>query len=163
MGANIEILNQSMVCNEEVGDISVQSSKLKGIDVGGDIIPNIIDEIPILSIAASFAEGITTIKDAEELRVKESDRLAAISGGLSQIGIKHELFDDGIKIQGKSDNISACAEIDSFGDHRIAMSFLVASLRSEKGIFVKNCKNIFTSFPSFLETMNHLGIYVNEA
>ena len=109
MGANIEILNQSMICNEEVGDISVKSSKLKGIDVGGDIIPNIIDEIPILSIAASFAEGITTIKDAEELRVKESDRLAAISGGLAQIGIKHELFDDGIKIQGKSDNISACA------------------------------------------------------
>ena len=163
MGANIEILNQSMICNEEVGDISVQSSKLKGIDVGGDIIPNIIDEIPILSIAASFAEGITSIKDAEELRVKESDRLAAISGGLEQIGIKHELFDDGIKIQGKSDNISACAEIDSFGDHRIAMSFLVASLRSENGVFVKNCKNIFTSFPSFLETMNHLGIYVNEA
>ena len=163
MGANIEILNQSMICNEEVGDISVKSSKLKGIDVGGDIIPNIIDEIPILSIAASFAEGITTIKDAEELRVKESDRLAAISGGLEQIGIKHELFDDGIKIQGKSDNISACVEIDSFGDHRIAMSFLVASLRSENGIFVKNCKNIFTSFPGFLETMNHLGIYVNEA
>ena len=80
-----------------------------------------------------------------------------------QIGIKHELFDDGIKIQGKSDNISACVEIDSFGDHRIAMSFLVASLRSENGIFVKNCKNIFTSFPGFLETMNHLGIYVNEA
>ena len=163
MGANIEILNQSMVCNEEVGDISVQSSKLQGIDVGGDIIPNIIDEIPILSIAASFAEGITTIKDAEELRVKESDRLAAISGGLAQIGIKHELFDDGIKIQGKSDDISVFAEIDSFGDHRIAMSFLVASLRSEKGMFVKNCKNIFTSFPSFLETMNHLGIHVNEA
>ena len=163
MGANIEILNQSIICNEEVGDISVQSSKLQGIDVGGDIIPNIIDEIPILSIAASFAEGITTIKDAEELRVKESDRLAAISGGLEQIGIKHELFDDGIKIQGKSDNISACVEIDSFGDHRIAMSFLVASLRSEKGIFVKNCKNIFTSFPGFLETMNRLGINVNEA
>ena len=163
MGANIEILNQSMVCNEEVGDISVQSSKLQGIDVGGDIIPNIIDEIPILSIAASFAEGITTIKDAEELRVKESDRLAAISGGLSQIGIKHELFDDGIKIQGKSNDISAFSEIDSFGDHRIAMSFLVASLRSEKGMFVKNCKNIFTSFPSFLETMNHLGIQLNEA
>jgi 3-phosphoshikimate 1-carboxyvinyltransferase len=163
MGANIEILNQSIICNEEVGDISVQSSKLQGIDVGGDIIPNIIDEIPILSIAASFAEGITTIKDAEELRVKESDRLAAISGGLAQIGIKHELFDDGIKIQGKSDNISTCAEIDSFGDHRIAMSFLVASLRSEKGIFVKDCKNIFTSFPSFLETMNRLGIHVNEA
>ena len=163
MGANIEILNQSMVCNEEVGDISVQSSKLQGIDVGGDIIPNIIDEIPILSIAASFAEGITTIKDAEELRVKESDRLAAISGGLSQIGIKHELFDDGIKIQGQSNDISVFSEIDSFGDHRIAMSFLVASLRSEKGMFVKNCKNIFTSFPSFLETMNHLGIHVNEA
>ena len=162
MGANIEILNQSMVCNEEVGDISVQSSKLQGIDVGGDMIPNIIDEIPILSIAASFAEGITTIKDAEELRVKESDRLAAISGGLSQIGIKHELFDDGIKIQGQSNDISVFSEIDSFGDHRIAMSFLVASLRSEKGMFVKNCKNIFTSFPSFLETMNHLGIHVNE-
>ena len=73
------------------------------------------------------------------------------------------MSDDGIKIQGKSDDISVFAEIDSFGDHRIAMSFLVASLRSEKGMFVKNCKNIFTSFPNFLETMNHLGIHVNEA
>ena len=163
MGADIEIINQSIICNEEVGDVSVKSSKLKGIDIGGDIIPNIIDEIPILSIAASFAEGVTTIKDAEELRVKESDRLAAISDGLSRIEIKHELFDDGIKIQGKSDSISVFAEIDSFGDHRIAMSFLVASLRAERGIFVKNCKNIFTSFPSFLESMSQLGVNIDEA
>ena len=162
MGGEIEIINQSIVCNEEVGDVSVKSSKLKGIDIGGDIIPNIIDEIPILSIAASFANGSSTIKDAAELRVKESDRLAAISDGLSQIKIKHELFEDGIKIQGEENDITGRPEIDSFGDHRIAMSFLIASLRSENGIFVKDCKNILTSFPNFLETMNKLGLEVNE-
>ncbi len=162
MGAKIAIENHSTICNEEVADILVESSELKGVEVMGNIIPNIIDEIPVLSIAASFAKGTTLIKDAAELRVKESDRLAAISDGLLKIKIDHELFDDGIKINGSDKDIDDLVEIDSHGDHRIAMSFLIASLRSKNGIYVKDCKNIFTSFPTFLSIMNKLGLSINE-
>ena len=162
MGGFIEIKNQKLTSNEEVGDIYVKSSSLRGISISGDVIPNIIDEIPILSIAAAFAEGETSISDAEELRVKESDRLQAISDGLAKININHELFKDGIKIAGSSKDIEVSPEIDSHGDHRIAMSFLIASLRSTNGIFVKDCKNIFTSFPYFIDVMKTLGIDVHE-
>ena len=153
---------RSMGAKIEVGDIHVVSSELHGIAISGDIIPNIIDEIPILSIAASFAKGETLITEAEELRVKESDRLQAISDGLQKINIHHELFHDGIKIIGSSEDISVMAEIDSHGDHRIAMSFLIASLRSKKGIYVEDCKNILTSFPNFIEVMSSLGVAINE-
>ena len=162
MGGFIEIKNQKLTSNEEVGDIYVRSSSLRGISISGDVIPNIIDEIPILSIAAAFADGETSISDAEELRVKESDRLQAISDGLAKININHKLFKDGIKIAGSSKDIEVSPEIDSHGDHRIAMSFLIASLRSTNGIFVKDCKNIFTSFPYFIEVMKTLGIDVHE-
>ena len=162
MGGLIEIKNQKLTSNEEVGDIYVRSSSLRGISISGDVIPNIIDEIPILSIAAAFAEGETSISDAEELRVKESDRLQAISDGLAKININHELFKDGITIAGSSKDIEVSPEIDSHGDHRIAMSFLIASLRSTNGIFVKDCKNIFTSFPYFIDVMKTLGIDVHE-
>ena len=162
MGGFIEIKNQKLTSNEEVGDIYVRSSSLRGISISGDVIPNIIDEIPILSIAAAFADGETSISDAEELRVKESDRLQAISDGLAKINVNHELFKDGIKIAGSSKDIEVSPEIDSHGDHRIAMSFLIASLRSTNGIFVKDCKNIFTSFPYFIDVMKTLGIDVHE-
>ena len=162
MGGFIEIKNQKLKSNEEVGDIYVRSSSLRGISISGDVIPNIIDEIPILSIAAAFADGETSISDAEELRVKESDRLQAISDGLAKINVNHELFKDGIKINGSSKDIEVSPEIDSHGDHRIAMSFLIASLRSTNGVFVKDCKNIFTSFPNFIEVMKTLGIGVHE-
>jgi 3-phosphoshikimate 1-carboxyvinyltransferase len=162
MGGFIEIKNQKLKSNEEVGDIYVRSSSLRGISISGDVIPNIIDEIPILSIAAAFADGETSISDAEELRVKESDRLQAISDGLAKINVNHELFKDGIKINGSSKDIEVSPDIDSHGDHRIAMSFLIASLRSTNGIFVKDCKNIFTSFPYFIEIMKTLGINVHE-
>jgi 3-phosphoshikimate 1-carboxyvinyltransferase len=162
MGAKIEIQNERLISNEEVGDIHVVSSDLQGISISGDIIPNIIDEIPILSIAASFANGETLITEAEELRVKESDRLQAISDGLQKINIYNELYHDGIKIIGSSSDIPVLAEIDSYGDHRIAMSFLIASLRSQKGIYVEDCKNILTSFPNFIEVMSSLGVVINE-
>ena len=162
MGGFIEIKNQKLKSNEEVGDIYVRSSSLRGISISGDVIPNIIDEIPILSIAAAFADGETSISDAEELRVKESDRLQAISDGLSKINVNHDLFKDGIKIAGSSKDIEMSPEIDSHGDHRIAMSFLIASLRSTNGISVKDCKNIFTSFPDFIEVTKTLGIDVHE-
>jgi len=162
MGANLEIKNQRMVSNEFVGDIYVRSSELRGIDVPDNIIPNIIDEIPILSIAACFAEGKTVIKNAAELRVKESDRLHAISEGMKKLKIKHDIFEDGISIFGKSIQLQSDEPIDSFDDHRIAMSFLVAGIRSDNCIRVTNCKNIKTSFPNFELIMNKLGMKIDE-
>ncbi len=162
MNASIEIVNKRKTCNEDCGDILVKSSKLEGINVPNSIIPNIIDEIPILSIAASFAEGQTTIKNVSELKVKESDRLHATSTGLKAMNIEHDLLDDGLIINGSLDDIEINEEIESFGDHRIAMSFLIAGLRSKNGVTVKNCSNIETSFPDFSRIMNYLGMNINE-
>ena len=162
MGAKLEIKNQRKVSNEIVGDVFVKSSKLNGINVSDDIIPNIIDEIPILSIAACFAEGKTVIKNAAELKVKESDRLHAISAGLTKLKIEHKIFDDGISIIGTSEQIECSESIDSFDDHRIAMSFLVSGIRSKNNVRVSNCKNIETSFPNFTHIMNTIGMRINE-
>ena len=158
MGANIQILNQKTECNEDVGDLLVKSSALHGIEIGGAIIPNIIDEIPILSIAASCAEGKTTIKDAKELRVKESDRLEAIASGLKVLNVTNNLYEDGIEISGVKEIVPSDQSIDSFDDHRIAMSFLISSLASSKDIKVMNCENIYTSFPSFFDEMKKIGL-----
>ena len=162
MGADIEIKNVKNICNEESGDVLVRSSNLNGVDIPEDIIPNIIDEIPILSIAAAFAEGTTNINNAAELRVKESDRINAIAEGLKKLNINHEVFDDGLSITGTNGFVDINEEINSFDDHRIAMSFLIAGIRSKNGIRVKNCKNIETSFPHFKDIMNSLGMKVNE-
>ena len=162
MGAKIEIKNIKIQSNEKIGDIYVVSSNLKGIDVPEDIIPNIIDEIPILSIAAAFSEGITYIKNAKELRVKESDRLNAISEGLNKLKITNEIFDDGISITGSENQVDPEESINSFDDHRIAMSFLISGIRSKNGVCVDNCNNIETSFPNFKDTMNSLGMNINE-
>ena len=164
MGADINIQNHSICCGEEVADIEVSSSALCGISIEKESIPKIIDEIPILSIAACFAEGETSITDAGELRFKESDRLMAIEEGLNKIGISYKSSDDSIVIEGNRDlNISKEVYIDSFGDHRIAMSFLVAGLRFDSGVHVKDCKNIDTSFPSFFETFSSLGAEIKTA
>jgi len=162
MGGNIKIKNKNILSGELVGDIFVESSELKGVDIRGGVIANIIDEIPILSIAAACAEGTTRISDAHELRVKESDRLEAISGGLTKLKVKHELFEDGISIDGGIPENNKVIEIDSYGDHRIAMSFLISSLKVKNGVSVDNCKNIYTSYPNFVETMNDLGLPINE-
>jgi 3-phosphoshikimate 1-carboxyvinyltransferase len=162
MGANLEIKNKKKASNEIVGDIHISSSELRGIEVPDNIIPNIIDEIPILSVAACFAEGKTVIKNAAELRVKESDRLHAVSEGLTRLKIKHEIFEDGISIIGTSKELICDESIDSFDDHRIAMSFLIAGIRSDKCIRVSNCKNIETSFPNFKSIMNTIGMKINE-
>ena len=162
MGAEIQITQSREVCNEKVGDILVKSSNLEGIEVPDSIIPNIIDEIPILSIAAIFAKGKTIIKNASELKVKESDRLSAISNGLDKLNISHELFDDGLSIHGNNDVLDTSEVIDSYDDHRIAMSFLIAGVRTKNGLMVKNCGNIKTSFPSFRDIMNSIGMKINE-
>ena len=162
MGGNIKIKNKNILSGELVGDIFVESSILKGVNISGGVIANIIDEIPILSIAAACAEGTTRISDAHELRVKESDRLEAISSGLTKLKVKHELFEDGISIDGGIPENNKVIEIDSYGDHRIAMSFLISSLKVKNGVSVDNCKNIYTSYPNFVETMNGLGLPINE-
>ncbi len=161
MGADIKIKNKRLISNEEVGDILVKSSNLNGIDVPEEIIPNIIDEIPILSIAASFAEGETRITNVAELRVKESDRLNGISEGLKKLQIAHHIFEDGISIKGTSKEIYCDSPIESFEDHRIAMSFLISGIRSKNSVSVLNCKNIETSFPNFRHVMNSLGMKID--
>jgi len=162
MGANIRIKNKRKTCNELCGDILVKSSKLTGIEIPSKIVPNIIDEIPILSVAASFADGQTVIRNASELKVKESDRLSSISLGLRAIKIDHALLDDGLIIDGRNKDIECIDTIDSFGDHRIAMSFLISGIRSKNGVQVKDCNNIKTSFPNFIEVMNNLGMNIHE-
>ena len=164
MGSNINIKNRSICCGEEVADIEVFSSALSGISIEEKSIPKIIDEIPILSIAASFAEGNTSITGAGELRFKESDRLRAIEEGLSKIGVSYKSSADSIVIMGNRDlNISKRVDINSFGDHRIAMSFLIAGLRFDSAVYVNDCKNINTSFPNFFETLSSLGAEIKIA
>ena len=159
MGADIEIRNQRLESGEPCADLIIKKSILKGVELSGDIIPNIIDEIPIISIAAAFAEGETIIRDAEELRVKESDRLKAISDGFTRLGIAHKNFEDGMSIMGSPNAllIEQPISIESHEDHRIAMSFLIAGLKCAKPITVKDCKNIFTSFPDFIELISSIG------
>jgi 3-phosphoshikimate 1-carboxyvinyltransferase len=159
MGANIDVRNQRLESGEPCADLIIKKSILKGVELSGDIIPNIIDEIPIISIAAAFAEGETIIRDAEELRVKESDRLKAVSDGFTRLGIAHKNFEDGMSIMGSPNLLllDQSTSIESHEDHRIAMSFLIAGLKCSKPIIVKNCKNIFTSFPDFIELISSIG------
>ena len=162
MGADIEVINCQNLMNEPRADIRVKSSELHGITIGGSIIANLIDEIPILCIAASFASGQTKIEGAEELRVKESDRLNAVARGLERLEINFVELDDGIIIDGDNKVNVKDIEINSYHDHRIAMSFLIASLRSTEAIVVDDCSNIETSFPSFMCVMNQIGLEIHE-
>lgn len=164
MGAKIEILNSRIESGEPIADLVVRQSQLRGINLEGSIIANIIDELPIISIAAAFATGNTTIRDAVELRVKESDRLQAVSEGFKILGVKHDNFDDGMKIYGNSQlkSNSDPIIINSQHDHRIAMSFLIAGLKSSLPIKVNQCKNIFTSFPNFIELTSSLGFKIEK-
>ena len=163
MGADIQLMNHQNVMNEPRADIRVKSSELHGINIGGSIIANLIDEIPILCIAASFACGQTKIEGAEELRVKESDRLNAVARGLERLEINFVELDDGIIIDGGNNVSIKDIKINSYHDHRIAMSFLIASLRSTEAITVDYCSNIETSFPSFMHVMNKIGLNIHEA
>ena len=151
MGGRIEIFNERQVANEPVADIKVIHSELNGIEINGDIIPKLIDEIPIIIIASVVAKGATIIKDASELRVKETDRLFAMSEFLKVSNIKHDLFDDGIQISGNS-NFSG-GNFDSFNDHRIAMSIAISSLISDQETIINNHEAASVSYKQF---WNHL-------
>ena len=158
MGANIESSNERLAGGEPVADLRVRYQPLKGIVISAAQIPLAIDEFPVLFVAAACAEGETLLRGAEELRVKESDRLDAMAQGLAKLGVTVEAFDDGIKIIGGKMGGGA---VDSFGDHRIAMAFTVAGLRSEAPIDIANCANVATSFPNFVELATEVGMRVS--
>jgi cyclohexadieny/prephenate dehydrogenase / 3-phosphoshikimate 1-carboxyvinyltransferase len=158
MGADIESSNERIVGGEPVADLRVRYRPLIGIDIAADQIPLAIDEFPVLFIAAACAEGETLLRGAEELRVKESDRIEAMAQGLKQLGVVVETYADGIKISGGKIG-GGC--VDSFGDHRIAMAFTVAGLRAESAIEIANCANVATSFPNFVELATEVGMRVS--
>lgn len=150
MNADIEIMNERLVSNEKVADIRVKYSDLKGTTVEGSIIPRLIDEIPVICVAASVAEGTTVIKNAGDLRNKEADRITAVTNELKKIGADIEETRDGFIINGKKSLKGGC-EVECYHDHRIAMSAYVAGLVSENPVTVKEFQWVDISFPEFLE------------
>ena len=162
MGANIDLINQKDT-PEPTADILVKTSVLQGITLDTALVANMIDEMPAFFIAAALAEGMTIVKDAKELRTKESDRLQAMADSLNAFGISYQLSDDGIVIHGiGSKGILNSAEIDSYGDHRIAMASAIGSLRSDDEVRISDCKNVNTSFPNFINICKSVGIEINE-
>lgn len=157
MGADIEILDQRIECNEEVGDIRVKTSELTGVTIEGEIIPRLIDELPVIAIMASQANGTTMVKDAGDLRNKESDRIKCLVDELVKIGIKIEETIDGFIVEGKTEITGGC-EVECYHDHRLAMSLYVAGLISQKPVSIKEFQWVDISFPEFLPLMNELII-----
>jgi 3-phosphoshikimate 1-carboxyvinyltransferase len=164
MGGNIEILNARTSGAEPVADLLVRASALRGVQVPAELVPLAIDELPVLFIAAACATGETVVTGAEELRVKESDRIAAMSAGLGRLGVAHSVLPDGMRIEGRGAGPAfSGGEVDSFGDHRIAMSFAIASLRAAKPISIRDVANVATSFPGFVGLARSVGLEVSES
>lgn len=166
MGANIEMLNEREVGGEPVADLRVRYASLRGITIPTEQVPLAIDEFPILFIAAACAQGRTVLHGAEELRVKESDRISAMAEGLATLGVTHEVLDDGIVIEGAAiageDNqpLYGGGTIATYGDHRIAMSFALAALRASAPVTVLDCAHVATSFPGFAGLASDLGLNI---
>jgi 3-phosphoshikimate 1-carboxyvinyltransferase len=154
MGASIEQMNVRETSGEPVADLLVRSSSLRGIDIGGELVPRAIDEFPIIFVAAACAEGKTVLRDARELRVKETDRIAAMAANLSKAGVTVVETEDGMEITG-GDRLLGCT-VDSFGDHRIAMSMIMAGLVAKGETTVTDVGCISTSFPSFIDLLERV-------
>ncbi len=161
MGANITLTDERIVAGELVADIRVCSAELRGIDIPQELVPLAIDEFPVIFIAASCATGETLLTGAKELRVKESDRIQVMADGLTILGIKNEVLEDGIRIQG-GEFSKQNSVIKSHHDHRISMSFAIASSRSEYDIKIEGVDNVQTSFPNFVELANRIGMNIEE-
>jgi 3-phosphoshikimate 1-carboxyvinyltransferase len=157
MGARLELLNRRDIGGEPVADIRVQSAELSGIDIPRELVPLAIDEFPVLFVAAACARGSTRLSGAEELRVKESDRIQVMADGLGELGIATRVLQDGIVIDGGQ---IGAGTVDAHGDHRIAMAFSVASLRAQGDIRINDCENVKTSFPEFVELARTAGIRI---
>ncbi|MFN3739939.1 MAG: 3-phosphoshikimate 1-carboxyvinyltransferase [Thermodesulfovibrionales bacterium] len=155
MGAEVRIENMRDVSGEPVGDIYVRTaSSLKAVKVGKELMPSMIDEFPILCVLATQAEGVTEIRGAEELRVKESDRIKAMATELKKMGVELEEYPDGIAIKGKS--FLKGAQVDSYNDHRIAMSLAIAGLIAEEETVINNPECVDISFPGFFSVLENL-------
>ena len=155
MGANIEILNERVVGGEPVADLHVVYSPLTGIDIPEALVPLAIDEFPVLFVAAACAKGQTRLSGAEELRVKESDRIQVMADGLQILGVDAQPTEDGMVIQGGA---IGGGVVTSHGDHRIAMAFSIAGLRADAPITILDCANVNTSFPEFKDLVHRLGL-----
>jgi len=154
MNADITLENQREVAGEPVADIRVKGSQLRGCTIEGEIIPRLIDEIPILAVAGVFAQGTTLIKDAAELRVKESDRLAVMASELTKMGAKITEFSDGLEITGNSELIGG--EVESYTDHRITMSLAIAALKAKGKTTIHGAEAASISYPNFVSTLQSL-------
>ena len=154
MGADIQIERQSESGGEKVGDLVVRHAPLHGIELPEALVPDMIDEFPALFVAAAVAKGRTIIRGAAELRVKESDRIATMAAGLRALGVRIEETPDGAIIDGGAIEAGV---VDSHGDHRIAMSFAAAGLVAKGEVVIRDCANVATSFPGFLELANSCG------
>lgn len=157
MGGDIEVMNQREEGGEPVADLRVRSSRLKGIEVPPARAASMIDEYPVLAVAAGFAEGTTTMLGIHELRVKESDRIAATASGLRANGIKVRESEDGMVVEGRGGEVGGGGHVTTHMDHRIAMSFLVMGLAAQKPVTVDDASMIATSFPDFERLMRGLG------
>ena len=158
MGADIEILNPRTSAGEPVADLQVRYARLHGIEIPEDLVPLAIDEFPVLFVAAACAEGKTVLTGAEELRVKESDRIQVMADGLQRLGVKAVPTADGMVIEGGK---IAGGQVDSHGDHRIAMSFAMAALRASGRVEITDCANVATSFPGFSELARSVGLGID--
>jgi 3-phosphoshikimate 1-carboxyvinyltransferase len=156
MGADIAIENIRNEESEPMGDITVRTSELKGIEIGGELIPRLIDEIPIIALLATQAEGTTVIKDASELRVKETDRIATVVSELSQLGADIEATEDGMIIRGKTKLKANNIVVDSYGDHRIGMMLAIAACITEGNLILNRSEAIAVSYPNFFEHLQLL-------
>jgi 3-phosphoshikimate 1-carboxyvinyltransferase len=157
MGARIEVLGRRQEGGEEVADLRVRASELNGVEVPAGRAPSMIDEYPVLAVAAAFATGQTRMRGLHELRVKESDRLAAVAAGLAGAGVEHEIVGDDLIVSGDGRPPAGGGLVATHLDHRIAMSFLVMGLASTKPMAVDDAAMIATSFPSFRPLMESLG------
>ena len=154
MGADIRIENERDFGGEPIGDVVVKSAPLSGVRIDGDMIPNLIDEIPVLCVAATAADGVTEIRDAEELRHKESDRIAAVAAGLRSMGAQVEEYPDGLAIEGG--HPLKGARIATHHDHRIAMAFAIAAQMARGETIIEDADVASVSFPTFYETLEKL-------
>jgi len=155
MGGDIELLDQRQLSGEPVADILVRTSRLKGIKISGSVVPRAIDEFPAVCVAAACAEGVTSVRDAKELRVKETDRITAMAGNLRTLGVTVIETEDGMDITGV-ERLSG-GNVESFGDHRIAMSLSVAALVAAGDITIRDIDCVATSFPNFFQLLEKVA------
>jgi 3-phosphoshikimate 1-carboxyvinyltransferase len=154
MGARIREVVEVVAQGEPCGVIDIKGGRLRGTVIAGDEIPNVIDEIPILAVAGALAAGETIIRDAKELRVKETDRIAAIASNLRLMGVPVEEFEDGMKITGGQKLKGA--KLPSYGDHRIAMAFAIAGLHASGETVIEDTACVQTSYPGFESTLTDI-------